>query len=66
MTNARMRMHELNEAVDLALKAATEALGTPQFPLLLVRYERAVELASAWRASMRVGSPVGTRELSDA
>ena len=57
MNNAWMDAHELNAAADRALQAATEALGTPRFPLLLVEYQRAMEQTGACRLALRMASP---------
>ena len=57
MNNTFKHMHELNAAADGALQAATQALGTARFPLLLVEYQRAMERASACRLSLRIASP---------
>lgn len=55
MTSAWMRLHECNAAADAALCAATDALGSDGFPLLIVEYQRAVELAAAVRRTLRPG-----------
>ncbi len=53
MTDRSQRQQELNAAADAALKAATGALGTDRFPLLLVEYHRAMERVSACRPADR-------------
>ena len=62
MTNAWMRLHECNAAADAALSAATDALGSDGFPLLLVEYQRAMEQAAAMRMALRTDLAEGAAD----
>ena len=51
--NDRLQARILNAAADDALHAAMEAFGTPEFPLLLTIYHRAMENACSARIATR-------------
>jgi hypothetical protein len=53
MTNASTRMHDLNRAADEALRAATDALGTLRFPVILAKCHQAMRHASKGRMTVR-------------
>ena len=64
MTNRSQQSQRLTDAADAALRAATDALGTQSFPLLLVEYQRAMERANTHRLMLRLEEAQGERETS--
>lgn len=65
MSNAWLRVHQLNDEADAALQAATGALGTPDFARLLAEYHRAMEEASTARLLVRQAAKERAGTITD-